>query len=179
MIKINFEDTYEPVEVAGDLSFMTFYSEVDNGRLILLKIKILPLGDPLLPNVYNMSFGPLLNKTEIDDNAKLNHQNSGKVFSTILLFSLLFLQTNPGFTIGIDGSNNVRAYLYHRMFLTNRIYLNEYFVTIGVDWYVKLLRNNSIESDAQGKPYFKPKPEPFDYNRPAKNLYRYYMYKLL
>ncbi len=56
--------------------------------------------------------------------------------------------------------------------------MDEYFVTIGVDWYVKLLRNGSIEADTNGLAYFKPKPEPFDYQRSATNLYRYDMYKL-
>lgn len=178
MIKINFEDTYEPIEVAKDLSFMTFYSEVTNAPQILLKIEISTLGDPLLPNVFNMAFCPLLENGDIEDSAKINHQEKDKVFSTILLFSFVFLQSNPKMTIGIDGSNDIRAYLYHRMFLTNREYLNEYFVTIGVDWYVKLLRNGDIEVDSNGLPYFKPKPEPFDYQRAATNLYRYYMYQL-
>jgi len=178
MIKIDFEDTYEPIEVAEDLSFMTFHTEVTNASPILLKIEISPLGDPLLPNVFNMAFGPLSQNRDIDDIAKINHQNKDKVFSTILLFSLVYLQSNPEITIGIDGSNDIRAYLYHRMLLTNREYLNEYFVTIGVDWYVKLLRNGSIELDINGLAYFKPKPEPFDYQRAATNLYRYYMYQL-
>ncbi len=178
MIKINFEDTYDPIEVGEDLSFMTFHSEVKDTADILLKIIISPLGDPLLPNVYNMAFGPLLENGDIDDRAKINHHNKDKIFSTILLFSLVYLQSNPQMIIGIDGSNDVRAYLYHRMFLTNREYLIEYFVTIGVDWYVKLLRNGAVEVDGNGLPYFKPKPEPFDYQRPATNLYRYYMYQL-
>jgi hypothetical protein len=178
MIKINFEDTYEPIKVGEDLSFMTFYSEVKNAQKVLLKIEISSLGDPLLPNVFNMAFGPLNENGDIDDSAKVNHQNNDKVFSTILLFSLIYLQSNPQMTIGIDGSNDIRAYLYHRMFLTNREYLDEYFVTIGVDWYVKLLRNDTIEVDINGVPYFKPKPEPFDYKRLPTNLYRYYMYKL-
>jgi len=178
MIKIDFEDTYEPIEVAEDLSFMTFYTEVTNASPILLKVEISPLGDPLLPNVFNMSFGPLLQNGNMDDTAKINHQNRNKVFSNIILFSLVFLQSNPEMTIGIDGSNDIRAYLYHRMFLTNREYLDEYFITIGVDWYVKLLRNGAIELDTKGLAYFKPKPEPFDYQRAATNLYRYYMYQL-
>ena len=100
------------------------------------------------------------------------------MFSTILLFCLVYLQTNPQITIGIDGSNDVRAYLYHRMFKTNRDYLSEYFVTIGVDWYVKLLRDGNVETDENGLPHFKPRPEPFDYQRPSANLYRYYMFQL-
>lgn len=55
----------------------------------------------------------------------------------------------------------VRAYLYHRMFLTNKEYLEQYFVSVGVDWYVKLLRNGDVERNADRHPHFKPKPEPF------------------
>lgn len=178
MIKINFEDTYDSFEVAENLSEMTFYSEVINSGDILLKINISQVDDPHLPNVYNLAFGPLLDTGVIDDNAKINHQNKGKVFSTILLFALIYLQSNPEIIIGIDGSDDARAYLYHRMFLTNRKYLSEYFVTIGVDWYVKLLRNNTVELDTDGSPYFKPRPEPFDYQRPTTHLYRYYMFQL-
>ena len=65
------------------------------------------------------------------------------------------------------------------MFVTNRKRLNEFFVTIGVDWYVKLLRNQiEIERRKDGTPFFKPRPELFDYNRTRHDLYRYYMYQL-
>lgn len=89
------------------------------------------------------------------------------------------LQNNPQNTIGIDGSNDIRSYLYHRMCLTNKEYLGEYFVSIGVDWYVKLLISGGVEVDLSGITYFKPKPEPFDCHRPATNLYRYYMFRLI
>ena len=56
----------------------------------------------------------------------------------------------------MDGSNDARAYLYHRMFISNKDYLKEYFDTIGVDWYVRLMRNNEIECDATGYAFFKP-----------------------
>lgn len=79
MIKINFEDTYEPIQVAEDLSFMTFHSELSNAEPLLIKVQIKPLGDPLLPNVFNLAFGPLLQNGEIDDKAKINHQNKNKV----------------------------------------------------------------------------------------------------
>ena len=90
----------------------------------------------------------------------------------------MFLQENPYTSIGIDGSNDVRAYLYHRMFVTNYDYLKNYFFTIGVDWYVKLLRNGNVELDDKGNYFFKPKPEPFDYQRNSRELYRYYMFYL-
>jgi len=91
---------------------------------------------------------------------------------------LTFLQENPTVAIGLDGSNDVRAYLYHRMFCSNKEYLDEYFVALGVDWFVRLLRNNDYERNADGSAFFKPRPEPFDYQRAAKDLYRYYMFHL-
>jgi hypothetical protein len=179
MIKIDFDTTYEPIEAESNLSSMLFYSEDKIGNLIPLKIQILPLNDPLLPNVYNLSFGTLLSDKKIDDFVKINHLKIEKVFSTILLFCLVFLQSNSNASIGLDGSNDVRAYLYHRMFITNRDYFKDYFLSIGVDWYVKLLRNGEIELDKNGNAFFKPKPETFDYTRKSKDLYRYYMFHLI
>jgi hypothetical protein len=88
------------------------------------------------------------------------------------------LKVNPKVTIGLDGSNDVRAYLYHRMFCSNKANLDEYFMTLGADWFVRLMRNNDFERDQDGFIFFKPKPELFDYQRPASNLYRYYMFHL-
>jgi len=180
MIKINFESIFEPIEVAEDLSFMTFYSTIITGEDILIKVEIEPLGDPLLPNVYNLAFGPLNDGGGINDTANINHKNIGKMFSTILSYSLFFLQHNAdnNINIGLDGSSDVRAYLYHRMFQTNKKHLDEFFSSIRVDWYARLLRNQDIERDEDGNAFFKPRPEPFDYKRANHDLYRYYMFKL-
>lgn len=110
---------------------------------------------------------------------KLNHLKNGKVFSTILLFALSFLQKNKSANIGVDGSNDARAYLYHRMFFTNKEYLSEFLIPIGVDWYVRMLRDGTVEKDPDGFVFFKPKPEPLDYKRSMKDLYRYYMFYLI
>ena len=178
---INFDDTYLPMQVAEDLSFMTFISPLKNGGEQLLKVNIKHLQNDLLPNVYNLSFGPLRpnGEGEIDDEIKIHHSDVNKVFSTIILFALTFLNTNKHTTIGIDGSNDGRAYFYHRIFIKNRVYLSGFFVLLGVDWYVRLLRNGEVERDSDGSPFPKPKPEPFDYNRSTKDLYRYYMFHLL
>ena len=178
MVKIDLENTFTPIDVADDLSFMTFNATDKAGLQMTIRIEILHLGDPLLPHVYNLAFGPITANKMIDDKAKIHHSNTNKIFSTIVLFSLTYLQANPHATIGIDGSNDARAYMYHRIFKTNRQYLHEYFVTIGVDWYVRLLRNGNVEKDTTGYPFFKPKPEPFDYQRVSNDLYRYYMFHL-
>ncbi len=177
MIKIDFDNTFDFIDFGDNLSFVTFKSILHNGSELEIKVKINSINDPLLPNVYNLSFGPLNPKGNIDDEIKIKHSNTSKVFSTILLYALTYIKVNPKITIGIDGSNDARAYLYHRMFISNKDYLSEYFITIGVDWYVRLLRKgNDVERDEKGIPIFKPKPESFDYKRKHVDLYRYYMF---
>jgi hypothetical protein len=156
----------------------TFNSYDKEGNPVLLKVLIEPHKNPLLPNVYNLCFGPMTKEKVIDDTALIYHEDLNKLFSTIILFCLTFLQENPKVTLGLDGSNDARAYLYHRIFRSNQAYLNEYFMAWGVDWFVRLMRNNDYEKRPDGFAFFKPKPEPFDYQRPARDLYRYYMFNL-
>jgi len=80
MITINLDDVFEPVAVSEDLSQYLFESELKNGRVVTLKMKITFNNDPLLPNVYNMGFGPLVGDDGIDDEIKLKHRNTNKVF---------------------------------------------------------------------------------------------------
>lgn len=178
MIAINFNNTYELLSRSLDFSKTLFQSVDQMGEAILLKIQITPLGDPFLPNVYNLSFGPPLEDGTVDDQIKIHYKDKSKMFSTVILFTLTFLKENPTATIGLDGSNDARAYLYHRMFLTNRDYFKEYFVSFGVDWFVRLLRNNSVETDVNGRPLFKPQTQYFSYQRSTQDLYLYYMYRL-
>lgn len=181
MITINLEDTYQPTFVSGTMQKFVFESYLRNGNIAELHVLITKHNDPNLPRVYNLAFGTLDSNGEIDDNTILGHQNNGKVFSTVLLFAITFLQTNntKSYSIGIDGSNETRAYLYHRMFRYNYKNLSDLVVIIGVDWYVKLLRNGTdIERDPSGYPLFKPRPEPFDMLRKPTDLYRYYIFSL-
>ena len=181
MINIDLENTFQPdsVKLDRELSFMEFNSPQRDGHVKLIRVEIKPHPDKLLPTVYNLAMGPLNAIGEIDDIVRLKHTDSNKLFSTIILFSLVFLTDFSELTIGLDGTDDLRANLYHSMFVTNRKRLNEFFVTIGVDWYVKLLRNQiEIERRKDGTPFFKPRPELFDYNRTRHDLYRYYMYQL-
>jgi hypothetical protein len=178
IVKINFEETYELIAIASNLRGATFHSYDKNGNPILLKITVEPVQNPFMPNTYNLSFGPLTNDGKIDDLIRVFHQSLNKLFSTIILFCLKFLQKNPEVTIGLDGSSDTRAYLYHRMFCSNKDYLEEYFVALGIDWFLRLLRNGDYERHANGSVFFKPRPETFDYYRPARDLYRYYAFHL-
>ena len=181
MFTIDFEDTFEPTLVTFDnnLSAMEFYSPQRNSGPKLIRVEIKPHPDKFLPDVYNLAMGPLTEKGEINDKVRVKHTYSDKLFSTVILFAVSFLSEYPESTIGLDGSDDIRATLYHSIFLANRKHLSQYVLCIGVDWYVKLLRNQvEIELKPDGTPFFKPRPEPFDYTRTRHDLYRYYMFKL-
>ncbi len=178
MITINFEDTYEPISIESDLSQMTFNSPQANGAIKIILVKIDSHPDKYLPNVYNLGFGPPNGKGGFQDSLKLKHLNSNKVFSTVLFHALTFLEENSEMTIGVDGSDDTRATLYHLMFKFNREYLSEFFKAIGVDWYVRIFRDGSYEADKLGNYIAKPRPELFDYVRTRHDLYRYYMFSL-
>ncbi|SHL99428.1 hypothetical protein [Chitinophaga sp. CF418] len=178
MITINFEETFEPTFMESDFSMMTFNSPQIDGSIVPIIVKIDPHPDPYLPGVYNLGFGPSDGQGEFSDDIRLRHENIGKVFSTVLFHGLTFLQENPELILGIDGSDDLRATLYHLMVKSNRVYLSEFFVIIGVDWYVRVFRDGNYELDADGNLLSKPKSEQFDYERTRHDLYRYYMFHL-
>ena len=119
MIKINLENTFEALYVSPNFDQYIFESQLKNNKIIQLKVKFTNIAESLLPNVYNLAFGPFDVSGKINDSINLKHKNSNKVFSTIILFSITFLKNNPTVTIGIDGSDDLRANLYHRMFRYN------------------------------------------------------------
>jgi hypothetical protein len=181
MIKIDLDDTFDAITASEDLKRFTFNSELKDDTNLELHVLISDHPDPFLPNVFNLAFGPLGKDNEIDDTIAVCHKNINKVFSTVLLFAITFLEDNNDkqYSIGIDGSDERRAYLYHRMFRYNYGTLSDTIVAVGVDWYVKLLRNGKdIERDSNGLPLFKPRPEPFDLKRNPRDLYRYYIFSL-
>lgn len=178
MIKINLEDTIQPHYASEDLMNYRFNSLLSTGVEEELIVQIKNINDPFLPNVFNIGFGPSDGQGGFDDSISLPHEDISRVFSTIILLAMTFLQVNLGTSIGIDGSDERRAYLYHRMFRYNYESLKEVLVITGVDWYVKLLRTNEVETDENGNALFKPRPEPFDLQRRAVDLYRYYLIDL-
>lgn len=181
MIEIDLENTYEIDKINKDLSACTFCTEIKNGNKVELHISILKNPDEHLKGIYNLAFGPLNKEGEIDDKVIVEHLNIQKVFSTVLMIAITFLELNKEkkYKIGIDGSNDTRAYLYHRMFKKNYKMFSEFLIIGGADWYVKLLRyKNDIERDSEGYPYFKPILETFDLHKKSTELYRYYYFEL-
>jgi hypothetical protein len=127
MIKINLENTYSPFYISEDLKTFIFQSELKDGTFADIHVSIFQHPDGFLSNVYNLGFGPLNANCRIDDKIKLKHIDVNKVFSTVLLLGITFLHKNKCLSIGIDGSDDIRAYLYHRMFRYNIVHLSDFY----------------------------------------------------
>jgi hypothetical protein len=139
---LNFEDTYPPIDVSGDLRIMHFNSFGDE-QVYLLRANIDNVPHYLMPDVYNLSFGPPEpgSATGVMDDVKVRHFDLDRVFSTLLLFAFTYLSNNPEHYIGIDGSCNRRALLYFKKIRQNLDSLHEYFKVIaGVKYYARLKR---------------------------------------
>ncbi|PZR26509.1 MAG: hypothetical protein DI535_13945 [Citrobacter freundii] len=139
-IAIDFRNTYPVENISTDFSVFKFTSFDISGRPVVLHVNILESCNPFLPGVFNLSFGPLGDDNEINDLAVIKHQDSSKVYSTVLLGVLSFLDINRDRFVGVDGANLTRAYLYYKLFQLNHDYLCEYFDVFGVKYYIRLLK---------------------------------------
>ncbi|GGG92254.1 DUF6934 family protein [Pedobacter zeae] len=181
MVRLDLQNIYDvnAVNDNGNELIAEFDAPQTNGGLIHIHVKLSLHPDPFLSKVYNLCLGPVDETGSIDDKIRLKHQDVSKVLSTAIFVAYYFLNDRQDSVIGLDGSDDIRANLYHSMFILNRELMSDFFVCVGVDWYVKLLRNKiDVERDDQGNPLFKPIIEPFDYLRDRKQLYGYYMFSL-
>jgi hypothetical protein len=152
-IKIDFDDRY-PVKTLYHNSLLTTFDTVlKNGDVVPIGINISDEPHPLIPNVYNLGFGPLGLNNEIDDKIKLYHQNHSRLFSTIVFSGISFLKNNTGKFLGIDGSNNARAYMYYRCIQNNFEYLSRYLNIYGVNYYIRVFRDR--KENAPSTPFDK------------------------
>lgn len=180
-VTIDFDNTYEITSVSDDLRVSVFNTELATGQTIPLRVEISSEAHELLPSVYNLAFGPTDKRGKIDDVAEIAHSDYSKVFSSILLSALTFLTDHPDQYLGIDGSNNARAFLYYRFIQRNFDYLDQFFDMQGLKYYVRITRFGKSQYD-----------NPFDFKdiqpktvRVAKNesiqsnfMYNYFIFKL-
>jgi hypothetical protein len=146
-IKIDFNDCYPLRTLTDNLHISSFNTVLKNGDTVPIGIHISEEMHPLIPNAYNLSFGPVDHDNQIDDDAKLYHLNHSKLFSTIVFSALTFLENKKDIFLGIDGSNNARAYMYYRCIQNNFDYLNHFMNIYGVNYYVRVLRKTEDESN--------------------------------
>ncbi len=181
-VKINFDECYEIKTISKDLSFFEFNTFLINDDEVMLGIKISSESHAFLPDVFNLAFGPFNERKEIDDKVKFQHKNHSRVFSTIVFAAFTFLEENKHKYLGIDGSNNARAYMYYRCIQNNFDYLSDIFDIYGVNYYVRVLRK--IKDEDYTYPIdeedIKPFIEKIDSNVSiqSEKLYNYFIFKL-
>lgn len=141
-IKIDLLHRY-PVRFINDLSCSVFDAELADATPISLGIKMGSQEHPLMADVYNLAFGPVNKFNRIDDQIRLTHKDHSKVFSTIVFEGFSFLTDHPDKFLGIDGSSTARAYMYYRCIQNNFDYLTSYFDIYGVNFYVRILRDDA------------------------------------
>jgi hypothetical protein len=146
-VTIDFNNTYEIEPVSDDLRVSKFNTELADGEEIPLQVEISSEAHELLPSVYNLAFGPTNEKGKIDDKAEIAHADYSKVFSSILLAALTYLTDHPAQYLGIDGSNDARAYLYYRFLQRNFDYLDQFFEMYGLKYYVRITRFGKNQYD--------------------------------
>jgi hypothetical protein len=148
-IKVDLGNRYELLSTDNDLRYSIFESPLVNGSTSRLGIKISSEEHPYMPDVYNLAFGPINDKNEMDDQVKLIHQNHSKVFSTIVFAGLTFLTEHKDKYLGIDGSDTRRAYMYYRCIQNNFEYLSSLFTIYGVNYYLRILRDGVTDYDPE------------------------------
>lgn len=140
LLKINFDNVYDVAPTANVLNTSTFTTELADGSTIPLHIEISNEAHELKPDLFNLAFGPLDQKGDLNDWVQLEHRDHSKVFSTILSEAHSYLVNHPDHSLGIDGSDKRRAYLYHRLIKGNFDYLSQYFNLYGMKYYVRISR---------------------------------------
>jgi hypothetical protein len=138
--RINFENVYPFKGINKDLRLFIFQSPLQEGNSVPLYVRISETPHEVLPNVYNLGFGPITKTNQIDDNVQLRHANYSRVFSTILFACLSYLSANKEQFIGLDGSENIRAWYYWRILQFNFEYLSKHFNIYGLKYYVRISR---------------------------------------
>jgi len=146
-VELDFDNPYHLDSVSDDLRMSVFRTELQNGTQIPLKVIISSEPHKLMSNVFNLAFGPINDKGKIDDKAELSHKDYSKVFSSILLTGMIYLASNKNHYLGIDGSNNARAYLYYRFLQSNYDYLDKFFRMYGLKYYVRISRFGKNQYD--------------------------------
>jgi hypothetical protein len=146
-VKIDFKNIYKQDSISDNLRLIEFTSSLRDGTALTLRVEISNEPHELLPFAYNLAFGPLDSKGRINDKAEIKHRDYSKVFSTILFNAFTYLNNNPEHFLGVDGSDNNRAYLYYRFMQRNFEYLSKYFNMYGIKYFVRISRFGKTQYD--------------------------------
>jgi hypothetical protein len=179
-VKIDLENIYKVAARNAEQRASEFNTILASGEHVKLGIKISHTSHPLIPNTYNLAFGPVNRAGIVDDKARLSHQNYSKVFSTVLFEAMAFLKQHPFDYVGIDGSDNARANMYYRCIQNNLAYLNTIFTISGINYYIRMLRqaaDGNCDLDTEDIITVS-KPIESREVMPSEKLYNYFIFNL-
>jgi hypothetical protein len=178
-IKLNLDNIYRLNPKPG-LDYFVFNTIVKGGKKVPIVVIIRPPVDELMPDVYEISYGPVDRHQKIDDSAELDHVNPSKVFSTLAFAGLLFLSEHPGAYLGINAFDPQRACLYHRFVRGNYDYLAHYFQISGMHFEAKgnLLKDADVSKATETNDTVHVPQKIDDAKMNPKNLFNYYLFKL-
>lgn len=98
-----------PFEVSTNrLSFV--FESINNGRKITKAVEYVPF--PFDKTIYNLAFGDINDKGELDDLSVSDNQDMEKVLATVIQTIFVFFRTYPDKTLFFTGSTNARTRLY-------------------------------------------------------------------
>lgn len=178
-IKLNLDNSYK-LKSEPTLDYFVFTAVLKGGSKIPIVVIIHPPVNELMPDVYDLSYGPVDENQMIDENVILSFNNPSKVFSTLAFAALFFLNENPGAFLGISAVDTRQALLYRRLIKDNFDYIAHYYQISGVEFYAK----QDIANNKDGNKGLKPgqtlqvSNEIKDVDVDLRNLFSYYLLKL-
>lgn len=118
------------VKVKSDSLSFEFFSVRPKGK-IKKRIAFQPFGDGSF--YYNLGFGDVDDKDEIDDKAVSDNDDSRKVLTTVAYCLGMFLERYPHAFVYIEGSTPARTRLYRIGINNNLAAILENFHVLGYD----------------------------------------------
>jgi hypothetical protein len=131
------------VEAEGSLLKFEFFSEGPKGKI---KKQIIFMELEEIPTVFNLGFGDVDEKGDINDTVISNNQDSQKVLATVALAVFKFYEKHPAAFVFVTGSTKSRTRLY-RMGISNNL------TEIGKDFDVYGLIGETWEGFTMGHDY--------------------------
>ena len=121
-------EVYEQEQITKDYSVFDFYSEGVNGSIL----KRVTFKESEYENVYNLAFGCVDEKNDIDDLSISDNGDLQKILATVAQIVKIYTAEYPERWINFEGSTKSRTRLYRMAITLNFEELSEEFLIFGI-----------------------------------------------
>ena len=109
--------------------YLTFnFHSISSARIVAKRIQFVPIRDDL----YNLAFGDLDEKGEIDDLIVTNNNDTHQVLATVIQAILLFLNNYQNCSVYFEGSASARTRLYQIILAREMQHWSDTFTVLGI-----------------------------------------------